>query len=97
MSVRIYCINKDNGNHYDPHEAITNLGWVNEANGETGKCTRLDMVKFIEVDNGQAYVKDASGKVAYLIVKLSPNGNKYVKTKADGVETNNLLSLLECK
>lgn len=96
MSVRIHCINKERGNHYDPHEAITNLGWVNEATSESNKCTRLEMVTFIE-GGGQAYVKNVLGKVAYLVVKVSPYGNKFVKTKADGVETNNLLSLPECK
>lgn len=96
MSVRIHCINKDNGDHDDPHEAITHLGWIDESSGKSGKSTRLEMVKFIE-DGNQAYVKDGYGNIAYLIVKISQYGNKFVKTKADGVETNNLLKLLECK
>jgi hypothetical protein len=96
MAVRINCINKDNGNHYDPHEAITDLGWIDESSGERGKTSRLTMVKFIEIDRGQAYVTDAYGNKAYLVVRESPWGNKYVKTIADGRETNNLLALSEC-
>lgn len=95
MSVKIICINKDNGDHYDPHLAITHLGWVNEETGKRGKSTRLDMVAFIE-KGSSAYVKDSYGKIARLVVRVSFAGNKYVKTVADGRETNNLLELPEC-
>ena len=95
MSVRITCINKDNGDHYDPHEAITFLGWLEESTNKIGKNTRLEMVEFIE-DGGQAYVKDSYGSIAYLVVRISRGGNKYVKTVADERETNNLLELPEC-
>jgi hypothetical protein len=96
MAVKITCINKDNGDHYDPHEAITHLGWINESNGNTGKSTRAEMVKFLE-DGNNAYTKDNAGNVAYLVVRVSRSGNKYVKTVADGKETDNLLYLIECK
>lgn len=96
MSIKITCINKDNGNHHDPHEAITYLGWINESNNKSGKSTRLKIVEFIEKGNN-AYTKDSYGNIAYLIVRISQNGNKYVKTVADGKETNNLLELPECK
>lgn len=95
-TVKITCINKDAGNHYS-HEAIQKLGWVNDSDStDWGKCTRLEMVKFLE-DGGRAYV-EAGGKKAYLIVKTSPfSGIKYVQTVADGRESNNLLELPECK
>lgn len=96
MSVRITCINKDFGDHYDSHEAISHLGWVDESNQKTGKSTRVEMVKFIE-GGGQAYTKDSFGNVAYLVVRVSRSGNKYVKTISDGKETDNLLYLVECK
>ena len=95
MSIRITCINKDNGDHYDPHLAITHLGWFEDGTNKRGVATRLEMVSFIE--NGvYAYVKDVYGNVAKLVVKISPALNKYVKTVADGKETDNLLSLNEC-
>lgn len=96
MAVKITCINKDNGDHYDPHEAITHLGWIVESTNETGKNTRAEMVKFVE-GGGKAYTKDYLGNVAYLVVRTSRSGNKYVKTVADGKETDNLLYLVECK
>ncbi len=95
MAIRITCINKAGGHHYDPHEAITYLGWVNEQTRASGKSTLLEIVQFLE-KRGLAYVKDAFGNVAALIVKTSSSGNKYVKTVRDGKETDNLLSLPEC-
>jgi len=53
------------------------------------------MVDFIEKGN-KAYTKDSSGNKAYLVVRISHSGNKYVKTVADGTETDNLLHLPEC-
>lgn len=97
MAVKITCINKDNGHHSDPHEAITHLGWLNESNSEYGKCTRMAMVEFIRDKKGEAYVVDQFGHKAYLEVKVSINRTWYVRTKPDNTLANNLLALLECK
>ncbi len=96
MNVKITCINKDNGDHYDPNEAITHLGWINESNNKSGIATLQEMIKFLENQN-DAYVKDGFGNIAYLVVRTSRFGNKFVKTIADGKESNNLLELIECK
>ena len=96
MAVKITCINKDGGNHYNPHEAIAELGWLNESNGKVGVSSRLDMVKFIDEGN-HAYVVDRHGNKAYLMVRMSANGNKFVQTYADGKITDNLLELIECR
>jgi hypothetical protein len=93
MAVRITCINKDNGNHEDPHLAIQYLGWTDGS--QSNKSTRLELVDFIE-KGGQAYVSDSQG-TAWLIVRTSRFGNKFVKTIADGRESDNLLHLPECK
>jgi len=95
MSVEITCINKDGGDHYDPHEAITHLGWKNESTSVSGIFTLQEMITFLEAEN-MAYVKDAWNNIAYLVVRTSRFNNKFVKTVADGRETNNLLELLEC-
>jgi hypothetical protein len=96
MAVKITCVNKDNGNHYDPHEAITFLGWTNEKTRASGRSSLADIVNFLERQGGQAYVKDRFGNIAYLVVKVSQYGNKYVKTIPDGKMTDNLLNLPEC-
>lgn len=98
MAIRITCINKDGGHHEDPHEAITDLGWINETTQESNKSTRLQIVQWLKASSAnQAYVKDAAGNVAYLVVRVSRFNNKYVQTVADGRYTNNLLALPECR
>jgi len=96
MSVRITCISKAGGFHEDPHVAITNLGWVNEANGQTGNSTRLEMYDWIQNQGGQAYVKDNLGNVVSVGTAETAGGTKYVRTYADGKWTDNLLALPEC-
>jgi hypothetical protein len=91
--IRITCINKDHGNHQDPHEAITRFGWISIDN-KRGFSNLAEMVSFLE-NNGQAFVRDRFGRTAMLIVR-SRLGRKYVKTIADGRETDNLLALSEC-
>jgi hypothetical protein len=95
MSVRITCINKDNGNHTNPHEAITHYGWVNEDTDKRGRNDRPSMVKWVE-EGGTAYVKDAIGNVASCHVRTSSHGTKFLQTRADDKCTDNLLSLPEC-
>lgn len=97
MSIRITCINKDSGNHENPHVAISHLGWINEATGKTGKNTRIEIYNWIKDDKGHAYVKDKNGNKADLITAITSKGTKYVKTVADETKADNLLSLMECK
>jgi hypothetical protein len=96
MAVRITCINKEHGNHEDPHVAISTLGWLNETTKETGKTTRVEMYNWVK-QGGQAYVRDAYGNIVYLIAKVSAWGNPFVQTAADGRVTDNLLYLVECR
>jgi len=97
MTVRITCINKSGGYHSDPHHAIQNLGWVNEQTGERGVSTRLEMYDFLKNKGGKAYVRDARGNTAYVYPRENANGTQFVQTYADGVWTDNLLSLPECR
>jgi hypothetical protein len=94
MSVRVTCINKDAGNHENPYTAISNLGWVNDSSGETGKSTRLQMYDFVN-GGGEAYVQVGAAR-AVLITAVTPGGTKYVKTQADSTTRDNLLKLPEC-
>ena len=96
MSVRITCISKDGGNHYNPHEGITDYGWINEETGKEGNSTRKQMIEFLEEKKGTAYVKDGRGNVASVAIWTSSAGNKYLRTYADKTWTDNLLPLPEC-
>lgn len=97
MSIRITCINKDNGYHENPNLAITYLGWINEVTKESGKNTRLEIYSWIKEKNGYAYVMDINGNKAKVITAETSQGTKYLKTEADNSIKNNLLSLPECK
>jgi hypothetical protein len=97
VAVRITCINKSGGRHADPHHAIEKFGWTNEETGATGVSTRLEMHDFIKNKNGTAYVRDTRGNTAHVRADENANGTRYVQTYADGVWTDNLLSLPECR
>lgn len=92
MEVQISCINKDD--RYDPHEAITHVGGVN-ADGTRWRLTLAEAIQYIEDGTYKFYVNVNNDPVR-VIVAISRNGNKYLKTVADGDEPNNLLALMEC-
>jgi hypothetical protein len=94
MSVKIICIKKVNGNHENPCEAISTFGWINERTQKRGSSSRIRMYEFIK-DGGYAYVEDGNNKVR-LITGISSKGNRYVKTKPNDTEDDNLLKLPEC-
>ena len=97
MAVQITCINKSGGYHAAPHHAISHLGWRNDATGETGKSTRLEVYDWIKDKGGVAYVMDYQGNKAIVGPREHSNGTKYLQTYADRVWTDNLLALPECK
>lgn len=88
------CVNKDNGNHSNPHEAIKELGWIDDVTGQRGRWSRLDMYNYV-VLGGYAYVKAGTAH-ARLIAETSIFGTPYVKTVPDATKKDNLLSLDEC-
>lgn len=94
MSVRITCIKKDHGNHDNPHEAITDFGWINEQSRETGECPLAQMVKFLDIDKGNAYVKNGTN-VAFCYTRPG-RFHRFVQTYSDKTPTDNLLKLPEC-
>jgi hypothetical protein len=72
------------------HEHIASVRWRNPSSGATGENTRAQMIDWIE-GGGVARVRDATGDdVAVGVVKATP---AYIRTYADGIWTDNLLSL----
>lgn len=89
-TVQVKCINKDD--RYNPYERITHIGGYTD---KQWKITLAAAIKYIETDEWGFYV-NVNGERAWIVVAISPYGNKYLKTQPDRSEPNNLLSLPEC-
>ena len=97
MAIRITCINKASGQHYDPHTAVAYLGWINDSTQQTGKSSRLEVYTWLKQNStNQAYVTDRFGNKAYLFPRENERGTQFVQTVRDRVWTDNLLALPEC-
>lgn len=91
MSVRITHIRLSSSYQKD-HEHITDFKWVGYENGQTGQNTKAQLVAWIDTEGGKAYVESANTRVSVGVVRPS-NGEPYLRTYANGVWTDNLLSL----
>jgi len=88
---QISCIIKDD--KLNPYERILFVG----GSGAAGrwKISQKQAISDIETGAKSFFVK-VNNVEADVIVSTSRFGNKYIKTKADGDEPNNLLSLPQC-
>jgi hypothetical protein len=88
--VRIECINKRD--RTSAYERISNIGGVNP----DGRWKLSEDAAITGIKNGTwtFYVNVQSQRVAVIIAKHE--GREYLKTEADGLQPNNLLSLPEC-
>ncbi len=93
QDVRIECINKSDRDN--PWERITHVGGIN-ANGTRWKITQELAIDGIEAGKWRFWVAVPDIDSVWVIVATSQYGNKYIKTKPDGDQPNNLLSLPEC-
>lgn len=91
-SVQIGCINKTN--RLDAHERIQKIGGVNP-NGSRWTLSLDDAIAAIEAGKWRFYVS-VKGQSVWVEIAVSAAGNKYLKTTADGLQPDNLLSLPEC-
>jgi Protein of unknown function (DUF3892) len=92
-SVRIQCINKSD--RTNPHERIRNVGGVN-GDSTRWKLSETAAIQGIDQGKWRFYVERPAGHLVWVIVATSANGNRYLKTEADGEHPNNLLALPEC-
>lgn len=88
---QVLCINKNDRN--SAHEKISHIGGKN-TDGTRWKITQELAIKRIESGESEFYVS-VNGKTANVIVIDSSYG-KYIRTKKDSTEADNLLSLPEC-
>lgn len=98
IDLEITGIRKDNGNHDNPHEAVTHYRWV-DSTGKSAITSRPTVVGWLDNGiNGQsvtAYVNRVNPK-AYCFVNESAAGTRFLQTRPDATPENNLLKLPEC-
>lgn len=91
MKYRITCKVK-----HETYERITEIGCVDE-NGSYRRFAEDEAISLIERREAEFYVDRPEGHTVKVIVALSHEGHKFLKTEADGEKPNNLLSLPACK
>lgn len=69
------------------HEHITRLRW--KAGAAAGEASRAEMVQWVR-DGGDARVEIRPGHVKVEVIDATP---PYLRTKANGIATDNLLEL----
>jgi hypothetical protein len=90
---RIDCINKPNRS--SPHEHITAAGGPSPAGAGRWKDSVPNIVRIIESKEHRFYTKEGNA-AAWVGVRTSAAGNKFIQTYADGIWKDNLLALPEC-
>ena len=100
--IEIVAIRKDNGNHDNPHEAVSHYKWVqydSKGRVENSDITpRPKMVGYLKGSLGfqvKAYVERVRPR-AYCFVNKSAHGTEFLQTEPDATEQNNLLKLPPC-
>jgi Protein of unknown function (DUF3892) len=92
-NYRIDCVNKPD--RFSPHERITAVGGPKPDGSGRWKDTAENVIRFIESNEHQFYTNE-NGATAWVGVRVSAAGNKFLQTHSDGLWRDNLLALAEC-
>ena len=91
-NYQIDCINKPDRDNR--HERITHAGGP-QADGSRWKAPVADIIRWIEAKEHSFYTQEG-GRTAWVGVRTSATGHKFIQTHADGQWSDNLLALQEC-
>lgn len=84
--LQVRCINKTD--RYDAHERIRNIG------GDGWQHAEDEAICYIESGTHSYFV--ARGGYSADVIVAERSGHKYLKTRSDGEQPDNLLALPEC-
>ncbi|MFF2486858.1 DUF3892 domain-containing protein [Microbacterium sp. NPDC058062] len=73
-------------------EEIVRYRWKTISNGPIGESDGPSLVKWIESNDGEAYVASEAGRVEVRVIRLT-KGQSYLRAHADGEWTNDLVGL----
>jgi Protein of unknown function (DUF3892) len=93
-NYRIDCVNKPD--RYSTHERITAVGGPKPDGSGRWNDSADNVIRFIESNQHQFYTSEG-GATAWVGVRVSAAGNKFLQTHADGLWKDNLLALPECR
>lgn len=88
---RITCIKKPH--HQSPVEHITDVGggtWTLSVE------TVMERIESTGADHEDFYVRVGEAETDVIVVAASSNKRKHIRTKPDGTQRDNLLSLQDC-
>lgn len=74
------------------HESISDYLWIDSANSTTNWASKAAMVDWVRQNPNKAWVHGSAGS-AWVIAVDSSTSEPYLRTMADGVLSDNLLSL----
>lgn len=95
IEIEITGIRKDNGNHDNPYEAIEAYRWVQWSTNRGGITPRQTVVKWVDDGLAVAYVQRVNPR-ADCFVNQSARGTRFLQTRPDITDQNNLLKLPSC-
>jgi hypothetical protein len=90
---RIDCVHKPDQNSL--HESISHVGGPKPDGSGRWRDTAANVIAFIEGKQHRFYTHEG-GATAWVGVRTSPTGHKFLQTYADKIWTDNLLALREC-
>jgi Protein of unknown function (DUF3892) len=90
---RIDCVHKPDRN--SPHEYITRVGGPKPDESGRWEDSTPNVVRFIEDEQHRFHTREGNAS-AWVGVRTSAAGNKFLQTYADGIWKDNLLALAEC-
>lgn len=76
----------------DSHEHIILYGWKMDADGKAGNSNKTTMVQWVDANTGKAFSGSGDSRVP-VQVERREGTDPYLRSRADGVWTNNLLAL----